>query len=76
MKNFAIQNRVLVLTTTAEGPRTREARTREVILYTYFTGPRSACHSAESLFNSFIVYVNEHNSLGSPGSRYCILIIS
>ena len=28
------------------------------------TGPRSACHSAKSLF-----YVNEHNCLGSPGKR-------
>ena len=37
----------------------------EQIFYEYyplnFTGPRSACHSAKSLF------VNEHNSLGSPG---------
>ena len=31
MKNFAIQNRVLQST---EGPRTTEARTREVLLYT------------------------------------------
>ena len=30
---------------------------------TNFTGPRSACHSAKSLFFD----VNEHNSLGSPG---------
>ena len=30
-----------------------------------FTGPRSACHSAESLFVGYNVY--EHNSLGSSG---------
>ena len=30
-----------------------------------FTGPRSACHSAES--------VNEHNSLGSPGNMCSVV---
>ena len=39
------------------------------------TGPRSACHSAESLLMN-IISVNEHNSLGSPGKILLVSVFS
>ena len=36
------------------------------------TGPRSACHSAESLLLMNIIARGPHNSLGSPGKNCAI----
>ena len=42
-------------------------------IFKILTGPRSACHSAESLF--CVINVNEHNSLESPGKDIGVDIV-